>query len=213
MGLFINSSLHSIAMHKRLTELEKLSEISTGILALKSMVEGGSDLSDRQLALENLARLMPMLSAVQQQFVIDEIMTPILGGISPSEAELADAQSDGDAASDIEDRVASSDYEMEFQLTLKRQAQLDVKSITREQLAKYKKQFKKDQQAQELERATGLLNERIEESWGQLNLSEHPKAQRSQIMRFLMRHKSQLTENHPRIVEAKARLTELRKIL
>ena len=63
MGLFINSKLQSLNIHKRLTELEKLSEISTGILALKSMVEGGDKLENRQAALENLSRSHTYITA------------------------------------------------------------------------------------------------------------------------------------------------------
>ena len=132
MGLFINSQLQSLNVHKRLTELEKLSEISTGILALKSMVESGDKLSNRQAALENLSRILPMLSATQQKYVMEEIFAPLLDeSTNSSESQFESGAYSQDAELELEG--ASSDYEMEFQLKLNK-AKFDVKELNREQL-------------------------------------------------------------------------------
>ena len=108
VGLFINSHLQSLSTHKRLTELEKLSEISTGILALKAMVEGGGNLDNHQLALENLMRMLPMLSATQQKFVMEEIFTPLMAQQEPS--GLTEHIAEGEAvveASENQDNLES----------------------------------------------------------------------------------------------------------
>ena len=179
MGLFINSNLHTLSMHKRLTELEKLSEISTGILALKAMVEGGEDLSGRQMALDNLARMLPMLTPTQQKFVLDEIFAPLLAADSTTDdLEMALDPTSDDGELD-EQSGAVSDYEMEFQLTLTRQGHLDIKDLNREQRdyrhAQFLEQVSQDQEKLKEERKIMERDKTEIEKW-----KDKAKAQRTQ---------------------------------
>ena len=216
MGLFINSQLQSLNIHKRLTELEKLSEISTGILALKSMVEGGDKLSNRQAALENLSRILPMLSATQQKYVVDEIFTPLLNDASdPSLGEFSTKEFDPEYEQELEG--ASSDYEMEFQLKLNK-AKFDVKELNREQLEfrreQEKERIKEEQAKLSAERKAKALEKvglKIEKSWTELQQSskDNPLHLKRQLTSFIFRYSSGIGRNHQRILEAKRQLEVL----
>ena len=216
MGLFINSKLQSLNIHKRLTELEKLSEISTGILALKSMVEGGDKLENRQAALENLSRMLPMLSATQQKYVMEEIFTPILSNSDYSDQNnLNPNDLDHDVQQELEG--ASSDYEMEFQLKLNK-AKFDVKKLNREHL-----DFRKEQERERLreerdkmfaerkEKALAKVSIKIEKSWATLHQEpdESPSRLKRSIRSFIYRYSSGIGRNHPLLIEAKQRLQNL----
>lgn len=217
MGLFINSHLQAINMHKRLTELEKLSEISTGILALKNMVESGDDLQDRSHALENLSRILPMLSGTQQQYVLDEIFSPLAAELGVDHHFL-NPSLEPDISEGVEhDMGASSDYEMEFQLTLKRQAHfLDLKQLNREQ-----RDFRHDQELErqravreqvsqeQIEKARVKIHLQIDEHWNKLNLSDQPKRRILQLRQFLFRFSNGLGRDHPKIIEAVEAIRQL----
>ena len=211
MGLFINSHLHSLSMHKRLTELEKLSEISTGILALKAMVEDGGDLSGRQMALDNLARMMPMLTKTQQDFVLNEIFVPLLA--SDEQGDLLNQAVDPDGEVDplLENtQGAASDYEMEFQLKLNRQSTLDIKQLNREQRnyrhAKEQERLKEER----VNQAREQLYERIEAAWAQINHEEPPHRLNITLYKFLYMFGSGLGHEHPLIHEARGRIKQIK---
>lgn len=217
MGLFINSHLQSLSVHKRLTELEKLSEVSTGILALKAMVEGGGTLDNHQLALENLMRMMPMLSATQQQFVMDEILTPLMGSgeLDPTiDEDLDESQT---PSGDIS-RRASSDYEMEFQLKLNRQGHLDIKEINREQHTfrhqqelERVRQERAHERVERLEKMRAKVYQRLETNWAKID-QEAPRARlKKELTGFIYSFASNLGRDHPLLSEARAMLKTLKR--
>lgn len=215
MGLFINSHLQTLNVHKRLTELEKLSEISTGILALKSMVETGDKLQDRQSALENLSRIMPMLSSTQQKFVMDEIFTPLWSDSDLFSNTEDPLDSELNVSDSIEGDGAVSDYEMEFQLKLNKANFLDIKALNREQLEFRRKnevQRLKEEKATiyEQERTEGFhkINTLIESDWQKLNdeSKSSPKRIKRDLKRFLFRFGSSLGKDHDLVTEARRRL-------
>lgn len=210
MGLFINSHLHSLNMHKRLTELEKLSEISTGIIALKNMVERGDKLDDRRQALDNLTRILPMLSMTQQQYVLDEIFTPLMSETNENGESFLSVNDFAESSAFDESEGAGSDYEMEFQLTLKRQAHyLDLKKLNRDQ-----RDFRHEQELEKLRKERDrkrdeLLNlgrdqayKRVEEEWSKLQLSDSPIRKKRLLQQFLFRFGTGLGKTHPKIREA-----------
>ena len=207
MGLFINSQLQSISIHKRLTELEKLSEISTGILALKAMVEGGSDLSGRKIALDNLARMLPMLSETQQNFVLNEIFAPLLA--DDETGNLSDVTNEftgGDDESHDQTKRASSDYEMEFQLKLNRQGKLDLKQLNREQRDYRHAQEQERQKEDRINEARDRVFTRLEESWDTIDLAGPPKRLKLELMKFIYSFNSSLGREHPSLVKAREQL-------
>lgn len=216
MGLFINSQLQSLNVHKRLTELEKLSEISTGILALKSMVESGDKLSNRQAALENLSRILPMLSATQQKYVMEEIFAPLLDeSTNSSESQFESGAYSQDAELELEG--ASSDYEMEFQLKLNK-AKFDVKELNREQLDFRREQEReriKEERAQlyaeQRAKAYEKISLKIEKSWTTLNQvsADSPQRLKVELRRFIYCFTSGAGKDHPLLQEAKQRLQNL----
>lgn len=216
MGLFINSQLQSLNVHKRLTELEKLSEISTGILALKSMIESGDKLSNRQAALENLSRILPMLSSTQQKYIIEEIFTPLLNEEGyDNHDEYSVSEHDQNLKEELEG--ASSDYEMEFQLKLNK-AQFDVKQLNRDHL-----DFRKEQERERIREEREKLNAerrakafdkvsvQIENSWTALHekAQDSPKRLKLELKRFIYIFASGVGKDHPRLAEAKQRLSSL----
>lgn len=215
MGLFINSHLQSLSLHKKLTELEKLSEISTGILALKAMVEGGSDLSKHQLALDNLARMLPMLSPHQQQYVIDEIMTPLIRQQDHEHpGELGATMDTHEVHGDDFARGAMSDYEMEFQIKLNRQTQLDIKELNRTQrdrrheqeLERYGREAQ-ERRREKLSKVHEKLAPKIEEMWSKIE--ESSGATRARHLRSFIYALSSLGEDHPKIIEAQELLAKM----
>lgn len=219
MGLFINSHLQSLNLHKRLTELEKLSEITTGIMALKAMVEAGSDLSDRRMALDNLVRLMPMLTSTQQKFVIEEILNP-LNADKPIDSDHSAMQQEDIDVDDFGEPLASSDYEMEFQLTLNRQAQMDIKELHRSQVQARKERNKEELEEsrnrlrqQRREAAYNQLSQKLEKDWKQIQFNVPKRAIKQSLQRFLFLHRNELLREHPIILEARQRLIEVKRTL
>jgi hypothetical protein len=207
MGLFINSQLQSISIHKRLTELEKLSEISTGILALKAMVEGGSDLSGRKIALDNLARMLPMLSETQQNFVLNEIFAPLLADDETTTLSGGTNEfTEGDDESYDETKRASSDYEMEFQLKLNRQGKLDLKQLNREQRDYRNAQEQEKQKVDRISEARERVFTRLEKSWDTIDLAGPPKKLKLELMKFIYSFNNSLGREHPILVEAREHL-------
>jgi uncharacterized protein (DUF1800 family) len=215
MGLFINSHLQALNVHKRLTELEKLSEISTGILALKNMVDAGDNLQDRQGALENLSRILPLLSATQRQYVIDEIFTPLLNNSDT----LNDLNIESHEVDDIESEQladgALSDYEMEFQLKLSKAHFLDVKELNRQQRNVRQKQEKK-RVAEEQEKASQEILEAnrqemtksLEARWAdfQSRTDVNIHKSKSELKSILFQYGMGLVKDHPIIKEAQREL-------
>ena len=216
MGLFINSQLQSLNIHKRLTELEKLSEISTGILALKSMIEDGDNLNNRQVALENLTRILPMLSATQQKYVMDEIFTPLLN--DPENTFQSNyIATDENQSVDHELEGTSSDYEMEFQLKLNK-AKFDVKELNRSQLKFRREQEKerlRDEQEKRIEErrllAIKKVNSQIENFWTKINKTNESKSWylKRDLKSFIYLFDSSVSRDHPLLTEAKQRLKTL----
>ncbi len=216
MGLFINSQLQSLNIHKRLTELEKLSEISTGILALKSMVESGDKLSNRQAALENLSRILPMLSATQQKYVMEEIFAPLLDeSTNSSESQFESGAYSQDAELELEG--ASSDYEMEFQLKLNK-AKFDVKELNREQLdfrrEQERERIKEERQqlyAEQRAKAFNTVSVKIEKAWNRLNqISQITDSRlKLELRRFIASFNAGSGRDHPLLQEAKQKLKNL----
>jgi len=206
-------------MHKRLTELEKLSEISTGILALKAMVEGGEALSGRQMALDNLARMLPMLTPTQQQFVLEEIFTPLLAADSSTEdldVVRDTVLEDGETGEQAEG--TASDYEMEFQLTLNRQGHLDIKELNREQRdRRHSQHLERVNQEQEklkddrINQAREKMFKRVEKSWKRIDQSLPPKRLKVELKKFIFSFNSSLGRDHPLFIEAKTQLSSLNK--
>ena len=218
MGLFINSQLQSLNLHKRLTELEKLSEISTGILALKSMVEKGDKLHDRKQALDNLSRILPLLNVTQQQYVLDEIFTPLMREDEEFAEQFGQVPRDGDETLELVEDGALSDYEMEFQLTLNRQAHyLDLKQFNREQVGyrkkEHKTQAKEEQKRLREERIQSkkeLIYQRIDKHWHKIDLTNEPRNIAIHLKKFLFRYSSTIGNDHPYLSEARKILSEIR---
>ena len=198
-------------MHKRLTELEKLSEISTGILALKAMVEGGGDLSGRQMALDNLARMMPMLTKTQQDFVLNEIFLPLVASDDQGESLNLSADADDELDPLLEDaQGATSDYEMEFQLKLNRQSTLDIKELNREQ-RNYRHAKEQERHKEErINQAREQLFERIETAWAKINLEQPPNQLNVTLYRFIYMFGSGLGHEHPHIKEARGLISKMK---
>ena len=217
MGLFINSHLQALNMHKRLTELEKLSEISTGIIALKNMVEQGESLQDRRQAIDNLSRILPMLSTTQQQYVLDEIFTPLMQEMGSEGDAIFTQHEDGILSDGDTGEGTSSDYEMEFQLTLKRQAHyLDLKQLNREQRDyRHQQELEKLREERENRRNEAIKMAReeqhikVEDFWQKMKLSDAPKRRKLQLKQFIFRFASGLGKTHPRLAEARDMLREL----
>ena len=215
MGLFINSHLQALNVHKRLTELEKLSEISTGILALKRMVDAGDNLEDRQGALENLSRILPLLSATQRQYVIDEIFTPLLNNSDTLNDLNPEPQDSDDIASEQLADGTLSDYEMEFQLKLSKAHFLDVKELNRQQ-RNVRQQQEKKRVAEEQEKASQELLEAnrqemtksLEVRWAdfQSRTDVNIHKSKSELKSILFQYGMGLVKDHPIIKEAQREL-------
>ena len=218
MGLFINSHLQSLSTHKRLTELEKLSEISTGILALKAMVEGGGNLDNHQLALENLMRMLPMLSATQQKFVMEEIFAPLMAQQEPGELSEHIVEDDAAVEASHVERGASSDYEMEFQLKLNRQGYLDIKELNREQRnARHQKELERtskereEEQRERVEVMKTKVYQKLEASWAKINHDLPPKKLKNELTRFIYSFAGNLGRDHPLLSQAREQLKSLKR--
>ena len=218
MGLFINSHLQALNMHKRLTELEKLSEISTGILALKNMIDAGDNLQDRQGALESLSRILPLLSGTQRQYVIDEIFTPLLNNTDTlNDLHIEGPSTENEVSEQLADG-ASSDYEMEFQLKLSKAHFLDVKELNREQ-RKLRQQLEKKRIAEEQEKAfqealeanRAEMAKSLEARWAEFQSSGDlsVKKSKSLLKSILFQYGMGLVKDHPIIEETRKKLRAL----
>ena len=162
MALFIHSKLRSLNVHKRLTELERLSEITTGLFALKGLINQGGKPRDLNLTLDTLERLSAILPDAQREYIIQELISPMLQGQEVHPDQLFQDMSDSQPIE--EDQLASSDYEMEYQLTLSRGQKT---SILKDPL-KIQYQARKDEfLAQNKENKAEMLKQRKEELFAQ----------------------------------------------
>ena len=178
------------------------------------MVEGGSDLSGRQIALDNLARMMPMLTKTQQDFVINEIFAPLLiADENSGQINDVNGSEDGTLEDADLDKRAASDYEMEFQLKIGRQGHLDVKSINREQRdyrhAKEQERLKEER----LNNAQVRVFKRLEASWEKIDFTTSPHKLKVELMKFLYVFNNNIGREHHLIAEARERLNEVKKNL
>ena len=77
MGLFINSPLYALTVHKRLMDLEHTSEIAIGLQFLQQMVEQGWAPKDRTKVQEAVMSAVRHLPQNQQELVITQLLAPL----------------------------------------------------------------------------------------------------------------------------------------
>ena len=218
MGLFIHSNLEAILFHKRLTELERTAEISTGLLVLKQMLDQGQKPADRFETLATLERLLPFIPEHQRDYVLDQIVRPLLTR-EDMEGNLPFGHQEGDheILHALESVGASSDFEMEYQITLSRSDsnvigsgtlfQYEQKKMEEADLREEKiKQRRENQQSQAQIQQTAKL----ERHWGKLKVESASARDQTRLLRkFLIFHRSPLVQDHPLIKKAKERLSQL----
>ena len=120
MGLFINSPLYALTVHKRLMDLEHTSEIAIGLQFLQQMVEQGWAPKDRTKVQEAVMSAVRHLPQNQQELVITQLLAPLF----TQEEEPIDQQSIIDEVSEEDEYVPlNSDFEVSYLLTITRSAQ------------------------------------------------------------------------------------------
>jgi hypothetical protein len=217
MALFIHSKLHSLNVHKRLTELERLSEITTGLFALKGLINQGGKPRDLNLTLDTLERLSAILPEAQREYIIQELISPMLQGqeIHPDALQdVSNAQTTME-----EEHLASSDYEMEYQLTLSRGQKT---SILKDPL-KIQYQARKDEylaqnnenKAEELKRHSEEIKaqriEAINEKWQEVKAMRGGPHFAMHLLVFIGNYTNETLKDQPSVIEARSCYQDLLK--
>jgi hypothetical protein len=218
MGLFIHSNLESILFHKRLTELERTSEIATGLLVLKQMLDQGQRPANRFDTLATLERLLPFIPEHQRDYVLDQIVRPLLvEGSDEASAPVEQMQEHLNTLESQQVEGGSSDFEVEYQIMI---AKGDHSSVHESSLLhyKYKKQKEADARQEKVEqrrveqqnKTRENLTHKLEKHWNTLNVEKAPTERKPMLLKqFLIVHRSQLIQDHPLIQNARAQLNQL----
>jgi hypothetical protein len=215
MGLFINSNLASLNMHKRLTELERNSEISTGLYALRDFIERGGEPNNPQNTIDTLTRLLPMLPSMQREYVIQELLTPLINQELTDNNEVLEQIEDFKEV--LELKTAKSDYETEFRIKLRSAEDHSLKNPALLQYEHRKKEFKtkREEKSKELNAKRDkefkkVRQEKLEASWNKLNLEGKSDHRKKILLKILMvSHQSYGIDDNPVLEKAKAMLEQL----
>ena len=218
MGLFIHSNLESILLHKRLTELERTSEISTGLLVLKQMLDQGQKPANRFDTLATLERLLPFIPDHQREYVLDQIVRPLLTSESDEGTLSSELPSQIiEAVNNAAIEGTPSDFEVEYQMMISNR---DTNLINESTLLQYKQRKQQESQAREekieqkremqREQAREKLVDRLEKHWAKAKIETAPVNRQANLLRqFLLFHRSNIVQEHPLIQKAKERLKQL----
>ena len=216
MGLFIHSNLETILLQKRLTEMERTSEISTGLLILKKMLDQGQKPKNSIDTLDKLERLLPFLPEHQREHVLDQIVRPLLETASVESLTHKQGEESFLEVS-IDLAGAPSDFEVEYQMMINRG---DATPMSDTMILKY--QQKKAQEAQarmeqlaeqqekEKKEAQQHMIKKVEKQWNNLKLDTvPPKRQIALISYFLRINRFKSSQDYPILQKAKDMLKHL----
>ncbi len=209
MGLFIHTPIQTINQHRKLLELEKQSEIASGLMYLQKMIEDDPNFKPSDDSLKAFERLLKFLPEHQRNNGIDQLFVKLFQNSRSDEPdEIVESQVEDQEPQSIEEMISQiSDFELDYQITLKRGKKGDQEI----QQTRIKGQQLQNQPIKEVVDPKTVFYQKVEAEWQRIQpiIEENNRRSYLALKAFMARYKNQEEFNNHRLQEANQKLNAL----